>query len=79
MNKLALLAELRALAEIAPSFDLWDPFSQIQQSWLGRVHALLAKWNMEEANAFRTAADVMGWNSSAPTVLPRFSESFIAR
>ena len=60
MNKLALLAELRALAETAPSFDLWDPSSQIQQSWLGRAHALLAKWNMEEANTFRTATDVMG-------------------
>jgi hypothetical protein len=60
MNKLALLAELRALAETAPSFDLWDPSSPIQQSWLGRVHALLARWNMEEANTFRTATDVMG-------------------
>jgi hypothetical protein len=60
MNKLALLAELPALAETAPSFDLRDPSSQIQQSWLGRVHALLAKWNMEEANTFRTATDVMG-------------------
>ena len=60
MNKLALLAELRALAETAPSFDPWDPSSQIQQSWLGRVHALLARWNMEEANTFRTATDVMG-------------------
>jgi hypothetical protein len=60
MNKQALLAELRALAETAPSFDHWDPSSQIQQSWLGRVHALLAKWNMEEANTFRTATDVMG-------------------
>jgi hypothetical protein len=60
MNKLALLAELRALAELAPSFERWDPSSQIQQSWLGKVHALLAKWNMEEANAFRTSADGLG-------------------
>src|SRR5712672_1724445 len=60
MNKLALLAELRALAETAPSFESWNPSSQTQQSWLGRVHALLTKWNMEEANTFRTSTDVLG-------------------
>ena len=48
------------MAELAPSFERWDPSSQIQQSWLGRVHALLAKWNMEEANTFRTSADGLG-------------------
>lgn len=60
MNKLALLAELRALADTAPSFDHWVPSSPIQQSWLGRVHALLTKWNMEEANTFRAAMDGLG-------------------
>jgi len=60
MNKLALLAELRALAEIAPSFEVWDPSSQVLQSWLGKVHALLAKWNQGEADTFRSATDVLG-------------------
>src|SRR3954463_1097761 len=71
MNKLALLAELRALAETAPSFDLWDPSSQVQQSWLGRVHALLARWNVEEANTFRTATDVMGVELLRPNSLTK--------
>jgi hypothetical protein len=71
MNKLALLAELRALAETAPSFDLWDPSSQVQQSWLGKVHALLSRWNMEEANTFRTATDVMGVELLRPNSLTK--------
>jgi hypothetical protein len=60
MNKLALLAELRALADAAPSFDGWNPSSPLHQGWLGKVHALLAKWNQEEANTFRSAWDVLG-------------------
>lgn len=48
------------MAEFAPSFERCDPSTQIQQSWLGKVDALLAKWNMEEVNAFRTSADGLG-------------------
>jgi len=60
MNKLALLAELRALADTAPSFDGWNPSSPVHQGWLGKVHALLTKWNMEEASTFRSACDGLG-------------------
>jgi len=71
MNKLALLAELRALAETAPSFEKWDPTSQVLQGWLGRVFALLTKWNMEEANTFRTATDTLGVELLRPNNLTK--------
>ncbi|HET9130313.1 MAG TPA: hypothetical protein VFO86_05155 [Terriglobia bacterium] len=60
MNKLALLEELRALGETAPSFDHCTPTSQIQQRWLGKGYALLTMWNMEEANTFKASMDVLG-------------------
>ena len=60
MNKVALLAELRAVAETAPSFEAYDPSSKIQQAWLGKAHALLTQWNIQEGVGFRTAADQLG-------------------
>jgi len=57
MDKPVLLAELKAMANDIPDFTTYSPTSQHHQAWLGRTHALVAKWNDFEANSLRHAAN----------------------
>lgn len=59
MDKVALLAELRALSENAPDFGAYSPSSRPHLEWLGKAHALIAQWNTVEAISFRSAADFL--------------------
>jgi hypothetical protein len=51
MEPAALLAELRALAEHAPDFASLTAQSPIHYGWLGKVHALVSRWNESEGES----------------------------
>jgi hypothetical protein len=59
MEPEVLLAQLRALFERAPDFELYSPTSKEHMIWLGQGHALITRWNMVEANSFQSAADFL--------------------
>lgn len=59
MEKVALLAELRAMAGTAPDFAEYGPTSRVHLEWLGKTHALIAQWDRLEAVSFRSAADFL--------------------
>ena len=57
MEKPALLAELKAMANSVPDFSTYSPTSRSHLEWLGRTHALVAMWDRLEAISFRMSAD----------------------
>lgn len=59
MEAVALLAELRALADHVPDFGSYSPTSRPHMEWLGKAHALVAKWSPMEAILFKHAADML--------------------
>jgi hypothetical protein len=54
MDHAALLAELRALVDHIPDFRSFTPTSRTHHEWLGKVHALVERWNRYEAPTVRT-------------------------
>jgi hypothetical protein len=48
MDPVALLAELRALADNIPNFDTFTPSSRVHQEWIGKLHALIEQWKPSE-------------------------------
>jgi hypothetical protein len=59
MDKVALLAELRALATDAPDFATYSPSSRLHLEWLGKAYALISRWNKNEAFFFKTTAEFL--------------------
>ena len=59
MDQVALLAELRALADQIPDFDTFTPTSRTHQAWLGKVHALVELWDRYEGAALRTQVSLI--------------------
>lgn len=57
MDKVALLAELRALAHDVPDFGTYSPSSRIHLEWLGKAHALILRWEPVEAISFKITVD----------------------
>lgn len=62
MNAVALLAELRALANNVPDFQTYSPASRLHLEWLGKTSALLTLWNKDEAVTFKSAADYLAFD-----------------
>jgi hypothetical protein len=60
MDEVALLAELRALADNTPDFSSFTPTSRVHQEWLGKVHALIQQWDASETSSLRSQIDWMG-------------------
>lgn len=54
MEPVALLAELRALADHVPDFADFTSTSRVHHEWLGKVHALILQWNQYEARSVST-------------------------
>lgn len=48
MDPVALLAELRALADNIPDFGTFTPSSRVHQEWIGKLHALIEQWKPSE-------------------------------
>lgn len=59
MEPEVLLAQLRALFERAPDFELYSPTSKDHMIWLGQAHALISRWDRLEASSFQTASDFL--------------------
>jgi hypothetical protein len=59
MEPVALLVELQALADDAPDFGSYSPASRPHLAWLGKAHALIARWNSLEAISFAHSADML--------------------
>src|SRR5437867_10311481 len=55
MDKIVLLAELRALASAPPDFTTYAPTSRPHLEWLAKADALLSRWNAFEVIPFRNA------------------------
>ena len=53
MDKVILLAELRATIAAIPDFEEYTPGSRTHQEWLGKADALLGRWNPIERVTFR--------------------------
>lgn len=56
MNKIAVLAELRAVAANAPDFRDYSPSSRPHLEWIGKACAVLSRWNKLESIQFMSAA-----------------------
>jgi hypothetical protein len=54
-----LLAQLRALFERVPDFEIYSPTSRDHMIWLGQAHALVSRWSRSEATPFQLAADAL--------------------
>jgi hypothetical protein len=52
MNSAVLLAELQLMANNIPDFQGFTSTSRQHFEWLGKTHALIARWNSMEANSF---------------------------
>jgi hypothetical protein len=59
MDKVVLLAELRALADKVPDFSSYSPSSRPHLEWIGKANALLQRWDRIEVVSFTTAADFL--------------------
>ena len=59
MEPEVLLAQLRALFERAPDFELYSPTSREHLVWLGQAHALISRWNRVAAIEIQTASDFL--------------------
>jgi hypothetical protein len=59
MNKVALLAELRALAADMPDLVACSSSSRIHHEWLGKAYALISRWNQFEAQEFKISTDYL--------------------
>jgi hypothetical protein len=55
MEKAAILAELRALAATVPDFQVHTPSSGPHHEWLGKLHALVMRWDKHEASSIKMA------------------------
>lgn len=55
MDKVVLLAEIRATIASMPDFATYTPTSQPHLEWLGKADALLGRWNSIERVPFRMA------------------------
>jgi len=67
MEPHVLLAQLRALLADVPSFENFSASSGPQLAWLGRAHALVARWNRLEAITVSTATDFLGLAATRDT------------
>jgi hypothetical protein len=61
MDQVALLAELRAVANNVPNFDAFTATSRVHHEWLGKVSALMGLWNDREAGSVRTSITMIGY------------------
>lgn len=59
MGPEVLLAQLRALIERAPDFQLYSPTSIDHMVWLGQSHALIARWDKMAAISLQSASDCL--------------------
>ena len=60
MDKVALLAELRALANNVPDFNVFTPTSRVHHEWLAKVSSLIGDWNFKEATSLRMSLTMIG-------------------
>lgn len=60
MDKAVLLAEVRATIAAMPDFSTYTPTSRVHLEWMGRVDALLKRWNPIERIPFQTAIYLIG-------------------
>jgi hypothetical protein len=61
MDSVALLAELRALADNVPDFDSYTVTSRAHHEWLGKVSALMQIWNQNESSSVQLSITMMGY------------------
>lgn len=60
MNSAVLLAELQLMANNIPDFQAFTSTSRQHFEWLGKTHALLARWNSLEAGSFSQLSSFLG-------------------
>lgn len=60
MNSAVLLAELQLMANNIPDFRSFTSTSREHFEWLGKTHALLARWNSLEAGSFSLVSSFLG-------------------
>ncbi len=60
MNSAVLLAELQLMANNIPDFRSFTSTSREHFEWLGKTHALLARWNSLEAVSFSQVSSFLG-------------------
>ena len=60
MNSSVLKAELQLLANNIPDFRSFTSASREHFEWLGKTHALLARWNSLEATSFSMVSGFLG-------------------
>ena len=59
MEPEVLLAQLRALFERAPDFEIYTPTSREHMVWLGQAHALISRWDKLAAISIQSASDFL--------------------
>lgn len=67
MEEGILLGELRALANNLPDFSNFSPTSKVHQEWLGKLHALVQRWNDMEALSLRSQIGFIGYDVTRPS------------
>ncbi len=67
MEPEVILAQLRALFERAPDFELYSPTSRDHMIWLGQAHALVYRWDTLEAISFKSASDFLSMELTRAT------------
>jgi hypothetical protein len=60
MNTAVLLAELQLMANNIPDFRSFTSTSREHFEWLGKTHALIARWNSPEAISFSMVSGFLG-------------------
>ena len=60
MNSAVLLAELQLMANNIPDFRSFTSTAREHFEWLGKTHALLARWNSLEATSFSQVSGFLG-------------------
>jgi hypothetical protein len=60
MNSAVLLAELQLMANNIPDFRSFTSTSREHFEWLGKTHALIARWNSLEAISFSRVSGYLG-------------------
>jgi len=57
VDKVIILAELRALAATVPDFRAYSPTSRPHHEWLGKASVLISAWNHYEVIGFNSASE----------------------
>ena len=60
IEKHLLLAEFKSLMETKPEFCGYEVIPISELVWLGKAHALVQRWNSNEAIALKSATDFLG-------------------